>query len=348
MSTRATTPAEMISGLLEHFSAEGIPVPAPPPPPASPLEAAAALFSLAARTHTHVFSVWSDIEEEESIAGTSFFILRPDAPEHSGLLGQDKQAVRQPLTPELFASMRGALATLTRRGHDAARPERGTVATTPEVHFWVTFQESPGSTTIAAHARDAKLRAAQPPFSTLEDLGTPEAAFLTERFLRLDTLFQGQPVVFSGARGTGRTTSLHAALEALPDFTRILAVLEQPRAIDARFGTVQVSDTLPLAQAMRALLRQDPDVLIADEPRTAEDLQLLLQSNFTGHATAFTLDAPSPEAALAKLREALPESPVAPLILHHTRDEATGKLTRSLHTVTLDAAGQGHVHAWSP
>lgn len=348
MSTRATTPAEMISGLLEQFATEGIPVPTPPPSPSSPLEATAALFSLAARTQTHVFSVWADVEGEETVAGTSFFLLRPESPEHSGLLGQDKQAVRQSLTPELFASMREALSTFTRRGHDAARPERGTVATTPEVHFWVTFQESPGSTTIAAHARDAKLRAAQPPFSTLENLGAPEATFLTERFLRLDTLFQGQPVVFSGERGTGRTTSLHAALEALPDFTRILAALEQPRAIDARFGTVQVSDTLSLAQAMRALLRQDPDVLVADEPRTAEDLQMLLQSNFTGHATAFTLEAASPEAALAKLREALPEGPVAPLILHHARDAATGKLTRSLHTVSLDGAGQCHVHAWSP
>ncbi|WP_342378297.1 ATPase, T2SS/T4P/T4SS family [Myxococcus stipitatus] len=344
MSIRATTPAELISGLFEHFSTEGIPVPAPPPPPASPLEAAAALFSLAAQTHTHVFSVWSDVEAEETVAGASFFILRPDAPGHEGLLGQDRRAVRQPLTPELFASMHQALATFTRRGHDAARPARGTVTSTPEAHFWVTFQESPGSTTIAAFARDETLRAAQPPFSTLLNLGAPEAAFLTERLLRLDTLFQGRPVVFSGERGSGRSTSLHAALEALPDFTNTLAALEHPRAVDARFGTVRVGDGTTLAQVLRALLRQDPDVVVADEPRTTEDLQLLLHSSLTGHATVFTLEAASPEAALAKLREALPEAPVAPLIVHHTRNEATGQTERSLHTVTQE----GHVQAWSP
>ncbi|AGC41910.1 general secretion pathway protein E [Myxococcus stipitatus DSM 14675] len=343
MSIRATTPAELISGLLEHFSTEGIPVPAPPPPPASPLEAAAALFSLAAQTHANLFSVWSDVEVEETVSGTSFFLLRPDAPEHSGLLGQDKQAVRQPLTPELFAVMRQALATFTQRGHDARRPARGTVTSLPEVHFWVTFEERPGSTTLAAHARDAKLRAAQPPFSALENLGAPEAAFLTEQFLRLDTLFQGRPVVFSGERGSGRSTSLHAALEALPDFTNTLAALDLPRAVDTRFGTVRVGDGTTLAQALRAFLRQDPDVVVADEPRTAEDLQLLLRSNLTGHATVFTLEASNPEAALAKLREALPEAPVAPLIVHHTRDGSTGKTERSLHAVTQE----GTVQAWS-
>ncbi|QSQ11425.1 ATPase, T2SS/T4P/T4SS family [Myxococcus landrumensis] len=343
MSTRATTPAELISGLLEQFATEGIPVPAPPSP-ASALEAASALFTLAARSQTHVFSVWSDVEGEETVAGASFFILRPEAPGHEGLLGQDRQAVRQPLTPELYASMSQALATFTRRGHDAARPARGTVVATGEVHFVVTFQEGSASSTIAAYARDEKLRAAQPPFSTLLNLGAQEAAFLTERFLRLDTLFQGRPVVFSGERGSGRSTSLHAALEALPDFTNTLAALEHPRAVDARFGTVRVGDGTTLTQALRAFLRQDPDVVVADEPRTAEDLQILLHSNFTGHATVFTLEATSPEAALAKLREALPEAPVAPLILHHTRDESTGQTERSLHTVTQE----GHVQAWSP
>ncbi|NTX09909.1 Flp pilus assembly complex ATPase component TadA [Myxococcus sp. CA056] len=352
LSTLATTLSALIAGLLEQFADEGIPVPSPPPLPASPEEAAAALFSIAARTRTLVFSVWADADGDDLTAGASFFTVRADAPGHQGMLGQDRLPVRQPFAPALHASLSEALHTLSQRGQDEARPARGTVAyppsaEDPDVLFWVTFQEGPVAPSVTVYARDRQLRAAQPPFTAL-GMKPSEAAFLTERFLRLDTLFQGQPVVFSGARGTGRSTSLHAAMEALPDFTNVLVALEQPRAVDARLGMVKVGDTAPLAQVVRAFLRQDPDVILADEPRGPQDLQVLINSALTGHATAFVLEAQSPEAVLAKLHEALPEVPVTPLIVHHVLDAATGKPVRTLHTVTRDDSGQSHVGAWAP
>ncbi|MFY2556072.1 ATPase, T2SS/T4P/T4SS family [Corallococcus terminator] len=350
LSTLATTHAALITGLLEQFAAEGIPVPRPPPLPTTPGEAATALFSIAAQTRTLVFSVWADEDGDTLIAGTSFFIARADAPEHQGLLGQDRLPVRQPFAPALHASLSEAIQALSRRGQDDARPARGTVAyppdaSDPDVLFWVTFQDGPLAPSVTAYARDRQLRAAQPDFASL-NLGASEAAFLTERFLRLDTLFQGQPVVFSGARGTGRSTSLHAAMEALPDFTNVLVALEHPRAVDARLGIVRVSDTTPLAQVVRAFLRQDPDVILADEPRGAQDLQLLINSALTGHGTVFVLEAESPEAVLARLHEALPEVPVTPLIVHHALDAATGKPVRTLHTVTRDESGQSHLRPY--
>ncbi|MCP3163525.1 ATPase, T2SS/T4P/T4SS family [Myxococcus qinghaiensis] len=352
MSTPATTPSELIAGLLAQFAAEGIPVPRPPPLPTSAEDAAAALFSIAAQTRTLVFSVWADEDEDVLTAGTSFFIVRADAPDHQGLLGQDRLPVRQPFAPELHPSLSQAIHALSRRGHDAERPARGTVAhppdaSDPDVLFWVTFQDGPVAPSVTAYARDRQLRAAQPDFASL-NLGASEAAFLTERFLRLDTLFQGRPVVFSGARGTGRSTSLHAAMAALPDFTNVLVALEHPRAVDVRLGIVRVGDTPPLAQVVRAFLRQDPDVILADEPRGAKDLELLINSALTGHGTVFVLEAESPEAFLARLHEALPEVTVAPLIVHHALDAATGTPRRTLYTVTRDDSGQDHVKAWSP
>lgn|GEM_PF-4418319 len=352
MSPPATTPSELIAGLLAQFAAEGISVPRPPPLPTSAEDAAAALFSIAAQTRTLVFSVWADEDEDVLTAGASFFVVRADAPEHQGMLGQDRLPVRQPFVPELHPSLSQAIHALSRRGHDAERPARGTVAhppdaSDPDVLFWVTFQDGPVAPSITAYARDRQLRAAQPDFASL-NLGASEAAFLTERFLRLDTLFQGRPVVFSGTRGTGRSTSLHAAMAALPDFTNVLVALEHPRAVDARLGIVRVDDTPPLAQVVRAFLRQDPDVILADEPRGAKDLELLINSALTGHGTVFVLEAESPEAVLARLHEALPEVAVAPLIVHHALDAATGTPRRTLYTVTRDDSGQDHVKAWSP
>lgn len=327
-------------------------MPSPPPLPASAGDAAAALFSIAAQTRTLVFSVWADEDGDVLTAGASFFIVRADAPGHPGMLGQDRLPVRQPFAPELHASLSQAIHALSRRGHDAERPARGTVAhppdaSDPDVLFWVTFQDGPLAPSVTAYARDRQLRAAQPDFASLS-LGASEAAFLTERFLRLDTLFQGRPVVFSGARGTGRTTSLHAAMAALPDFTNVLVALEHPRAVDARLGMVRVGDATPLAQVLRAFLRQDPDVVLADEPRAAKDLEMLINSALTGHGTAFVLEAESPEAVLAKLKEALPGVPVAPLIVHHALDAASGQPVRTLHTVTQDDSGQSQVRAWAP
>ncbi|MCK8499089.1 ATPase, T2SS/T4P/T4SS family [Myxococcus fulvus] len=348
MSNPVTSFVELLSGLHAGFTAESLVVPEPAARPESPAEAASALFSLAARTGTLVFSVWADAETDE--AGASFFLPVADAPGHEGLLGQQRKPVRQPFARQLHAPLARAIAELSKRGRDTARPGRGTVTypfgveTDPEVLFWVTFADSEVAPSIVAHARSRKLRADQQAFSTLS-LGREEAVYLTERFLRLDSLFQGTPVVFSGEKGTGRSTSLHAVMEVLPDFTNVLAALEQPRSADARLGTARVGESMPLAQVLRAFLRQDPDVVLADEARTVKDLELLLNCALTGHATAFVLEASSPEAVLEKLREAIPGLPVAPLIVHHSR-EASGALRREIYTVRYGDDGKGLVEAW--
>jgi len=345
MSSPATTFAALIASLVEHLAAQGHAVPRPPAPPHSPEEAAQALFSIAGQARVSVFSVWCDEDEGVPVAGVSFFFIHPDAPDHTGLLGQERVAVRAAYAPDLHASLSEALARFSGRGRDETRPQRGTVAfpfdagDDPERLFWVTFQDGPLGPWVTAVARDRQLRADQPPFSALA-LSSEEAALLEARFRALDDLFRGQPVLFTGARGTGRSTTLHAALGALPDGVNALAALEQPRGVDTRVGTVRVGPSTPLSQVLRAFLRQDPDVVLADEARAPEDLQLLVQSALTGHAVAFSLEAATPEAALARLDAALPDVPLSPLIVHHAVDASTGARTRSLHAVTRDAAGQ--------
>ncbi|MCP3101058.1 Flp pilus assembly complex ATPase component TadA [Myxococcus sp. K15C18031901] len=348
MSTPATTLAALTAGLVDQLAAAGHVVPEPPAAPTTPDEAAKALVSLAGQTRVSLFSVWCAEDEEGVNAGVSFFFLRPDAPGDTSLLGQDRAAVRVAYAPDLHAPLGEALARLGGRGHDEDRPQRGTVAfpfgagDDAERLFWMTFQDGPLGPWVTAVARDRRLRADQPPFSSLP-LSPDDAAFLEARFRTLDALFHGQPVLFTGARGTGRSTTLHAAMGTLPDGVNALAALEQPRSVDVRVGTVRVGPSAPLSQLLRAFLRQDPDVVFADEARTPEDLRMLIQSAFTGHAVAFALEAATPEEVLARLGEAFPGVPLTPLIVHHAVDATTGARALTVHTVTRDGAGHARL-----
>jgi general secretion pathway protein E len=202
-------------------------------------------------------------------------------------------------------------------------------AADPDTVFRVTFADGALGSWVIAHARDRRTRAAFPSFSELP-VSAADAAFLEALFLDLGDLFQGQCVLLTGERGSGRTTSLHAAMEALPDNVRALAALEEPRALDSRVGMVRPPES-NMAGTLRAFLRQDPDVVLADEVRTAEELTLMLNASLTGHATVAVFEAKTPEAALARLRELLPAMPVPPLLVHHTRDAESGARTLTVH-----------------
>lgn len=351
MSSLPTTVDRVIAGLVDTLLAEGFAVPSPPPTPGTLEEAAAALFSLAASTKASLFSVWAAEEDEAIVSGISFFFVQPDAPGHAGLIGAERKPVRQHFAPELYRPLGQAIAAFARRGFDSQRPGRGTVSfpadsADPDLVFRVTFEDDALGTWVIAAARDRETRAAFPRFSQLA-LAADEAAFLEDSFLRLDALFHGKPVLFTGEKGTGRSDSLHAAMEALPDGVKALAAMERPRAFDHRIGMIQLGGEVTLAGAVRALLRQDPDLVFADEARTPEDLHLLANAVLTGHATAFVLEASTPEAALARLREAIPDLPLFPILVHHALDAGSGARTVSVHITTPDAVGAPSLERWS-
>ena len=106
-------------------------------------------------------------------------------------------------------------------------------------------------------------------------------------------------LLVTGPTGSGKTTTLYAALSRLPRDTTNMMTVEDPieYALDSVAQT-QVSPRIELtfARALRAILRQDPDVIMIGEIRDLETAQIAVQASLTGHlvlATLHTNDAAS-------------------------------------------------------
>ncbi|RDU94833.1 GspE/PulE family protein [Trinickia dinghuensis] len=106
-------------------------------------------------------------------------------------------------------------------------------------------------------------------------------------------------VLVTGPTGSGKTLSLYAFLQMLNDRSRNICTVEDPAEIQlAGVNQVNVREKtgLTFAAALRALLRQDPDVIMIGEIRDAETADVALKAAQTGHlvlATLHTNDAPS-------------------------------------------------------
>ena len=111
-------------------------------------------------------------------------------------------------------------------------------------------------------------------------------------------------ILVTGPTGSGKTTTLYAALADLNTRERKLLTVEDP--VEYRLpgvNQVQVNDRIELtfARALRAFLRQDPDVILVGEMRDSETALIALRAALTGHlvlSTLHTNDAPSSAARL--------------------------------------------------
>jgi general secretion pathway protein E len=106
-------------------------------------------------------------------------------------------------------------------------------------------------------------------------------------------------VLVTGPTGSGKTTTLYASLSRLDTSTTNVLTVEDPVEYElAGIGQTQVNAKIDLtfAKALRAILRQDPDVIMIGEIRDFETAQIAIQASLTGHlvlATVHTNDAPS-------------------------------------------------------
>jgi len=117
----------------------------------------------------------------------------------------------------------------------------------------------------------------------LEALGMPGP--LLERFRRLVALPQGL-VLVTGPTGSGKTTTLYAALNAVNRAETKIVTVEDP--VEYRLhgvSQVQVNPKVDLtfARVLRAILRHDPDVVFVGEMRDAETVDIGLKAALTGH-----------------------------------------------------------------
>src|SRR5262249_18262430 len=105
-------------------------------------------------------------------------------------------------------------------------------------------------------------------------------------------------LLVTGPTGSGKTTTLYSALTRLDRKTRNILTVEDPVEYELDgIGQTQVNPRIEMtfARALRAILRQDPDVVMIREIRDLETAQIAVQASLTGHlvlATLHTNDAP--------------------------------------------------------
>ena len=106
-------------------------------------------------------------------------------------------------------------------------------------------------------------------------------------------------VLVTGPTGSGKTTTLYSALSEMNEITEKIITTEDPVEYDID-GIVQIpidhSVGITFASCLRAILRQDPDIILIGEIRDLETAEIAIQASLTGHlvfSTLHTNDAPS-------------------------------------------------------
>jgi len=130
----------------------------------------------------------------------------------------------------------------------------------------------------------------------LEELGME--GDILEQFRRIVTTPYGI-VLVTGPTGSGKSTTLYAVLQMLRSETVNITTLEDP--VEMKMAGINQTQIDPgpkisFAGALRAILRQDPDIIMVGEIRDGETVKIALQAAITGHlvlSTLHTNDAPS-------------------------------------------------------
>ncbi len=111
-------------------------------------------------------------------------------------------------------------------------------------------------------------------------------------------------IIVTGPTGSGKTMTLYACLEWLKTQPLQITTLEDPVEIPLE-GTTQIAiqekQGLTFASALRAVLRQDPDVILIGEMRDFDTADIAIRAALTGHLVLTTLHTPNALAAIKRL-----------------------------------------------
>jgi general secretion pathway protein E len=111
-------------------------------------------------------------------------------------------------------------------------------------------------------------------------------------------------IVLTGPTGSGKTTTLATMLSVLNQSTRKILTIEDPVEYEihgVNQSQVKPSIGLTFAAAMRAFVRQDPDVIMVGEVRDAETAHIAIHAALTGHLVLTTLHTETAAAAVPRL-----------------------------------------------
>ena len=113
-------------------------------------------------------------------------------------------------------------------------------------------------------------------------------------------------VLVTGPTGSGKTTTLYSALMQLNDRSRNILTVEDPIEyyLDG-IGQTQINTKVDMtfARGLRAILRQDPDVVMVGEIRDLDTVQIAIQASLTGHLVFSTLHTNTAVGAITRLRD---------------------------------------------
>lgn len=137
----------------------------------------------------------------------------------------------------------------------------------------------------------------------------PELGFPSDDAQRWDQLTANPHgiILVTGPTGSGKTTTLYTTLKALATPEVNVCTVEDPiEMVEASFNQMQVQHGIDLsfADGVRALMRQDPDIIMVGEIRDLETAEMAIQAALTGHlvfSTLHTNDAPSAVMRLLEL-----------------------------------------------
>jgi len=137
----------------------------------------------------------------------------------------------------------------------------------------------------------------------------PELGFPADDAARWDALTQRPHgiILVTGPTGSGKTTTLYTTLKALATSEVNVCTVEDPiEMVEAAFNQMQVQHGIDLsfADGVRALMRQDPDIIMVGEIRDLATAEMAIQAALTGHlvlSTLHTNDAPSAVMRLLEL-----------------------------------------------
>ncbi|MBL4826475.1 MAG: type II secretion system ATPase GspE [Spongiibacteraceae bacterium] len=113
-------------------------------------------------------------------------------------------------------------------------------------------------------------------------------------------------ILVTGPTGSGKTTTLYAGLSDINDSSRNILTVEDPvEYLLPGIGQTQVNTKVDMtfARGLRAILRQDPDVVMIGEIRDTETAEIAVQASLTGHLVLSTLHTNTAVGAITRLQD---------------------------------------------
>ncbi|MEB3292153.1 MAG: GspE/PulE family protein [Synechococcales bacterium] len=192
----------------------------------------------------------------------------------------------------------------SRRPQDARIGERYSVGEQGEMGLDLRVSTLP---CVGGEKAVIRLLPRQNPFTSMEELGfSPEALQIYQGWLRQP---QGM-VIFTGPTGSGKTSTLYTSLQAIAtEHVNVVTVEDPVEYVLPRITQTQVHEAagMTFVAGLRAILRQDPDIIMLGEIRDHETAETAVRAALTGHLVLTTLHTNDAVGAIPRLKDIGPD-----------------------------------------